>query len=136
MARKLSILALMALSMILFSCSSVQQLIDRAGEPTAQCLPSFPDKDNWYGGDGAYSIKLDDKRALWLFGDTFVSEEKGRQDRVGMDVILGITLAISTCLANVAFDIQYYIKSENGKFLSFFGDAEWLWPPDPLLVKG
>jgi hypothetical protein len=134
MVKKLSMLVLLALSMILFSCSSFQQLIYRTGEPTAQCLPSFPDKDGWYGGDGAYSIKLDDKRTLWLFGDSFVSEKKERKDRVGMDVILGTTLAISTCSASGQFDIKYYIKKKNGKFVSSFGENEWLWPQDPFLL--
>lgn len=136
MVKKLSPLVLLALSMILFSCSSVQHLLYRTGYPTAQCLPSFPDKDGWYGGDGAFSIGLDDKRTLWLFGDTFASKEKGRKDRVGMDVILGITLAISTCSPNGDFDIQYFIKKKNGTFVSFFGEKEWLWPQDPLIVNG
>ena len=103
--------------------------------PRAQCLPSFSDKDGWYGGDGAYSIRLDDKRTLWLFGDTFVAEENGRKDRVGMDVILGTTLAISTCSASGQFNIKYYIQKENGKFVSSLGENEWLWPQDPFIVN-
>ncbi len=68
-----------------------------ASRNAAGCLPSFPDRDGWYGGDGAYSILLDDGRTLWLFGDTFVSDREGRQNRVDMDLVLGTTLAISTC---------------------------------------
>jgi hypothetical protein len=135
MVKKPSMLVLLALSMILLSCSSVQQFIYRGGEPTSQCLPSFPDKDGWYGGDGAYSIKLDDKRTLWLFGDSFVSEEEERKDRVGMDVVLGTTLAISTCSSSGRFDIKYYIRKQNGKFVSFFEENEWLWPQDPFIIN-
>ncbi len=133
--KNLSRIILLLLIAFLFSCSSVWQVIYHTGEPTAQCLPGFPDKDGWYGGDGAYSIGLDDKRTLWLFGDSFVSEEKGRKDRYGMDVVLGTTLAISTCSASGQFDIKYYIKKKNGKFVSSFGDAEWLWPQDPFIVN-
>jgi len=57
-----------------------------------------------------YSIRLDEKRTLWLFGDTFVSSEEGRQDRMDMNVVLGTTLAISTCSVNDEFIIQYYLK--------------------------
>lgn len=103
--------------------------------PKAQCLPNFPDKDSWYGGDGAYSIALDKERTLWLFGDTFVSSEQGKKDRVNMGVVMGTTMAISTCGANGQFIIQYYLKKKNGKFISSFGENEWLWPQDPFIVN-
>lgn len=102
---------------------------------SADCLPCFPYKDGWYGGDGAYSIRLDEKRTLWLFGDTFVSGEQGRQDRIDMDVVLGTTLAISTCSVNGKFEIEYYLKKANGEFISSFGKNEWLWPQDPFMVN-
>jgi len=86
----------------------------------AVCLPEFPDRDGWYGGDGAYSIQLDDWRVLWLFGDTFVSEEEGRRDRTGMAVVLGTTVAVSTCAAD-DFRIRYRLKRKDGKFVSSFG---------------
>jgi outer membrane biogenesis lipoprotein LolB len=135
MTKKISWLILLLLSILLFSCSTVRQETYPADFPPAQCLPSFPDKDGWYGGDGAYSIKLDQERTLWLFGDTFVSSDKGRKDRIGMDVVMGTTLAISTYSANGQFNIHYYLKKKNGKFLSFFGKNEWLWPQDPFMVN-
>jgi len=100
------------------------------------CLPAFPDQDGWYGGDGAYSIRLDDRRVLWLFGDTFVSDREGRQDRIGMKVVLGTTLAVSTCTADAGFQIRYWLKKKDGEFVSSFGNGEWLWPQDPFLVDG
>lgn len=102
----------------------------------AGCLPSFPDRDGWYGGDGAYSILLDDERTLWLFGDTFVSDREGRRERVGMDLVMGTTLAISTCSQDGGFDIRYYLKKKGGRFVSSFGDGQWLWPQDPFKVHG
>ena len=127
-------LALLLAALLVFSLSPV-----RAGESdhkseSVRCLPSFPDKDGWYGGDGAYAIRLDEKRVLWLFGDTFVSHEEGRQDRMDMQVVLGTTLAISTCTADKEFKIQYHLKKKNGGFLSSFGEKEWLWPQDPFMV--
>ena len=74
------------------------------------------------------------ERTLWLFGDTFVAREEGRKDRIDMDVILGTTLAISTCSATNEFQIQYYLKKKNEKFVSSFGENEWLWPQDPFIV--
>ena len=124
------------LSITLFSCSTFQSGKYNAEVPKGQCLPVFPDKDGWYGGDGAYSIKLDGERTLWLFGDTFVASEEGRKDRVDMDVILGTTLAVSTCTATNEFKIQYYLKNKGGKYVSSFGENEWLWPQDPFIANG
>ena len=128
-------LFLLLLSLPLFSCSTFLPEKYTAEVPKGQCLPVFPDKDGWYGGDGAYSISLDQERTLWLFGDTFVAHEEGRKDRVDMGVILGTTLAISTCSANNEFKIQYYLKKKNEKFVSSFGENEWLWPQDPFMVN-
>lgn len=135
MGKKFAWLILFLLSIGLSACSPVWTGKYIAGFPPVQCLPSFPDKDGWYGADGAYSIKLDQERTLWLFGDTFVSPDTARKDRIGMDVVMGTTLAISTCSANGQFNIQYYIKKKNGKFVSSFGENEWLWPQDPFIVN-
>ncbi len=135
MTKKLSWLIFLFLSILLSACSPVWTGKYTAGFLPAQCLPSFPDKDGWYGGDGAYSIKLDQERTLWLFGDTFVANEKGRKDRVDMQVVLGTTLAISTCSINNEFKIQYYLKKKNGEFISSFGKNEWFWPQDPFMVN-
>jgi hypothetical protein len=128
-------LILLLLSITLFSCSTFLSEKYTTEVPSNQCMPVFPDKDGWYGGDGAYSISLDQERTLWLFGDTFVAHEEGRKDRVDMDVILGTTLAISTCSVNNEFKIKYYLKKKNEKFISSFGENEWLWPQDPFIVN-
>ena len=111
---------LLLICILLTSCQAIRQSSCPFQYPQARCLPSFPDRDGWYGADGAYSIKLDEQRTLWLFGDTFVSEEPKRKDRVGMDVLLGTTMAISTCSDKTGFNIQYYLKKKNGKFVCFY----------------
>lgn len=135
----------MALPLLLLGLSgcvalpAVSDVGSRPGDrqPEAwQCRPAFPDRDGWYGGDGAYSIRLDDRRTLWLFGDSFASEEEGRRDRIGMTVVLGTTVAVSTCVAE-DFRIRYRLKKKDGRFVSSFGaDGEWLWPQDPFLAEG
>jgi len=135
MTKKSIRLIILLLSIPLFSCSTFLSEKYTAEVPSGQCLPVFPDKNGWYGGDGAYSISLDQERTLWLFGDTFVANEEGRKDRVDMDVILGTTLAISTCSVNNEFKIKYYLKKKNEKFVSSFGENEWLWPQDPFTVE-
>ena len=126
--------ALLLSCILLSSCSGVPERAYSPRSASAVCLPSFPDKDGWYGGDGAYSIRLDDRRVLWLFGDTFVSDQEGREDRVDMKVVLGTTLAVSTCTEDTQFQIRYFLKKNNGEFISSFGEEEWLWPQDPFMV--
>ncbi len=129
-----AIILLVLLGLLAVSCAPLQPDIVPTGEIKTRCLPFFPDQDGWYGGDGAYSIALDGRRTLWLFGDTFVSEEKGRKDRIGMEVILGTTPAVSTC-AGEQFSIRYYPKKISGKFASSFGPDQWLWPQDPFIAE-
>ncbi|MFA5322573.1 MAG: DUF4185 domain-containing protein [Smithella sp.] len=136
MTKKPLFIFLLLLSLNLCSCSFLIPEKHTATVFPGQCLPVFPDKGGWYGGDGAYAIKLDQERTLWLFGDTFVAREEGRKDRVDMDIILGTTEAISTCSVNNEFKIKYYLKRKNEKFVSSFGENEWLWPQDPFIVHG
>lgn len=133
--KKSAFIVFLLLILPLFSCSTLLTAQYGDAVTKGQCLPVFPDKDGWYGGDGAYSIKLDSERTLWIFGDTFVSGEQGRKDRMGMDVVLGTTLAISTCSVNNEFKIQYYLKKNNKEFIPSFGTNEWLWPQDPFIVN-
>jgi len=134
MKKSLSIVLLL-LSFTLCSCSSILPGKYTAAGSQGQCLPVFPDKNCWYGGDGAYSIQLDKERVLWVFGDTFVSCEGYRNDRVNMGVILGTTVAVSTCSDNNEFKIKYYLKNKGENFVSSFGENEWLWPQDPFIVN-
>ncbi|MEE9911773.1 MAG: DUF4185 domain-containing protein [Deltaproteobacteria bacterium] len=122
---------LLCLSLLVASCATFIPF-----PHPVQCVPRFPDQDGWYGADGAYSIKLDERRTLWLFGDTFVSEEQGRKDRIGMDVVMGNTLAVSTCPPDRPFSIRYYLSKRNGRFVPFFGEDEFLWPQDPFIAAG
>lgn len=120
---------LLSLSIFLICCSMLPSI-----KPSDSCLPHFPDQDGWYGADGAYSIQLDERRTLWLFGDTFASEDERRKDRIGMDVVMGNTLAVSTCSDDQRFSIRYFLKKKNGKFISSFGENDWLWPQDPFIA--
>ena len=129
-------IAVLLICILLSACSSGPERAYDSRSASSICLPCFPDRDGWYGGDGAYSIRLDDRRVLWLFGDSFVSEEEDRKNRVGMEVILGTTLATSTCTPDGVFHIRYWLKKRDGQFVSSFGEDEWLWPQDPFMADG
>jgi len=62
LAKKALRLGLSILIIALVSSCAVWKEKQPDDFPKAQCLPDFPDKDSWYGGDGAYSIALDKER--------------------------------------------------------------------------
>lgn len=126
--------SVLCLLVLLSACTTSSSHRQQAEPRSSACVPNFPDQDGWYGADGAYSIELDSNRTLWLFGDTFVSGEMGKKDRVGMDIIMGNTVAVSTCTKDQTFSIRYYLK-KNGEFKSSFGEDEVLWPQDPFIVE-
>ncbi len=134
--RYASILAAITVIILLSFFSGLACRPADAARLSSLCIPDFPYKDGWYGGDGAWSLDLGDGRVLWLFGDSFVSSREGLQDRSGMQLVLGTTVAVSTCTAGGEFRIRYRLKKRDGEFVSFFGDGEWLWPGDPFLVRG
>ena len=72
------------------------------------CLPAFPYRTGWVGGDGASSIPLDPDRELWLFGDSFVSRP-GRRTRAGSTMVAN-TIAISSCRSG-KWSIEYHWRA-------------------------
>src|SRR5579872_6429724 len=54
-------------------------------EPLSELDAKFQKTEGWIGGDGAFSVPVSDKRALWLFSDTWVgSIESGKRKDVTM----------------------------------------------------
>jgi len=56
-----------------------------SAEPAADWTARFRATDGWVGADGAYSVPVSEKKALWLFSDTFVgSIREGKRKNVAM----------------------------------------------------
>jgi hypothetical protein len=100
---------------------------------SATCVPDFPYEQGWLGGDAAYSIALppsptgEDRRTLWLFGDSFVGEP-GQRNRVGATFVHN-TIGISHCGAQ-GFEIDYaWGEGAEGEPRAFFdsGSEERYW---------
>jgi hypothetical protein len=102
--------------------------------PKFDCEPSFPFAQGWLGADAAYSIPLDGKRDLWIFGDTLYGDER---KVVGDDPrMVRNTVGISTC-KDGHWKIDYTIRHDaSGKFLDFFQSQHkdaWYWALDGAL---
>lgn len=90
----------MAAALLLTACVAGQS----SQTTTGSCLPEFPLKDGWLGGDSAYSIILPDQSTLWFFGDTFVARTD-RESRAEAAFIAN-SLARSTCTPE-GWSIEY-----------------------------
>jgi hypothetical protein len=102
------------------------------------CLPAFPGKDGWLGGDGAISVPIDDEHVLWMFGDTFVGQ-KNQHVREGASMVSN-TIAVSTCDPDTGWDIHYYWRGMYGDtpapFFQTYTDRYRYWPQDAFRYKG
>jgi hypothetical protein len=106
-----------------------------------ECEPpgQFPYKQGWLGGDGAYSIPLSDGRTLWLFGDTFISDNPNQREGRIVSAFIRSTIGISTC--DPDFDMAYYWRqmySPHPKpFFHLTDDKDtWYWPTDGFEYHG
>jgi hypothetical protein len=102
------------------------------------CLPNFPYKDGWLGGDAAYSIPLAAGQSLWLFGDSFVARTS-QSRRQGARFVRN-SMAISTCDARNGWQIKYYWGHQNRSAPRAFFDSGtnkyWYWPLDGFVYQG
>jgi hypothetical protein len=100
------------------------------------CIPSFPYKDGWLGGDAGYSIALAPRKSLWLFGDSLVG--KSGSTRSGSRFVRN-AIALSTCDEQKGWQINYYWGNQKkGEARSFFETNKkkyWYWPLDGFLYR-
>ncbi len=100
------------------------------------CMPSFPIKDGWLGGDGALAVPLDSSKMLWLFGDTYVGR-KDQTTRSGAGMVT--TIGVSTCRTDGTMDMQYYWRNmytdHPDHFFQTHTDRYKFWPFDGFMYR-
>jgi Domain of unknown function (DUF4185) len=101
------------------------------------CIPVFPYKEGWLGGDAAFSILLPDGRSLWLFGDSFVGSAN-QTNRPGAKMVRN-AIALSACPAKTGWDIHYYWQDRRKNAPASFFDSRtrdfWYWPGDGFCYR-
>lgn len=103
------------------------------------CLPVFPFKDGWLGGDGDVSVSISKNQTLFLFSDSYV-RNKNQQSRLepGMKMVSN-TVAVVTCLPKGKTETRYfwnnmYAKNPEPLFKSFT-DRYRYWVVDAFIHK-
>jgi hypothetical protein len=99
-------------------------------EPMPRWDAAFQQASGWTGGDGAYSVALDDGRILWLFGDSFVGRV---QDGRRMDSqLIHNSAAIQTGAELSTATLRFvYPSLPDGRPLPFLQPPDglgWFWP--------
>jgi hypothetical protein len=77
-----------------------------------QCIPEFPHKGGWLGGDADVSVPVNDSQSLFIFGDTYIAKKNGNRQSKDLKMVSS-TVAVSTCLPGGRHDIKYYWRNMN-----------------------
>jgi hypothetical protein len=127
---------ILAIGLLMVQISADGQLLNSTFR-TSPCLPTFPYKDGWLGGDAAYSIVLAPGKDLWLFGDSFVGQSSALT-RSGSRFVRN-AIAISTCDESGGWQINYYWGSRGGSVPKAFFETNtekyWYWPLDGFVYQ-
>ena len=82
---------------------------NQPGNFYSNCIPAFPLKDGWLGGNGNVSVPTSNTRTIWLFSDSFVGA-KDQHSRRGTSIV-GNSIGIMNC-ENGSTSMNYYWKNK------------------------
>jgi hypothetical protein len=97
-------------------------------EPAADLDRKFRRTEGWLGADGAFSVRLSDTRALWLFSDTWIGTIQGgkRKPEAMVNNTIGVQEG-NGANAKITYAIQ---KGADGKYKAIFAPPDgkgWFW---------
>lgn len=103
-----------------------------------QCIPAFPHKDGWLGGDADVSVPINDTQSVYIFGDSYVGQKDYNRQSNDLKMVSS-TVAIATCLPDGSTRINYYWRNMYSDhpepvFRSFTNRYN-LWPTNGFLYK-
>ncbi len=123
-------------------CVVLSSAVGCSGETLPVEAASFVDADalfhqepRWIGGDGAFSIPLDDERTLWLFGDTFIATSEALTREESRMVRNTVAIQTGRDPSSATFE-AFFAEAEDGTPASFFAEDgdRWFWPNHGALL--
>ncbi|MCX7699257.1 MAG: hypothetical protein N2039_00100 [Gemmataceae bacterium] len=104
-------------------------------KPRPDLAAAFARTEGWTGADGAYSIPLNERRTLWLFGDTWIGRiENGR--RVASRLINNSGAWQDLSPPSPPRFFWRGTANEPAALLPASTSDTWLWPGDGAVVQG
>ncbi len=94
----------------------------------------FKRTDGWTGADGAYSVKVDDHRTLWFFGDTWIGPIKNGKRISTRNSIVNNTAALQMFRGKAPFKF-FWKQPAKSLFVPEQSDC-YYWPGDGACVDG
>ena len=96
------------------------------------------EENGWLGSDVAHSIRLNEKKVLWLFGDTFIGRRE-KKCRGKNWVFLNNTIGIMDLKDRIPYDMKFFWGVNNSKPESFFLTqkkipGDFLWPTNGIII--
>ncbi len=74
------------------------------------CLPAFPLKDGWLGGDGDVSLAVNETQGLFLFSDSDVGHSGDTSRQAKDHKLISNTVGVTSCMTKGNYNIKYYWK--------------------------
>ena len=123
---------------------SVSLLFCAGGKPvpdvTVEVLPRyealFSSRDGWTGGDGAYSVALNEHRIAWFFGDTWIGQI--RNNRHVNATLVNNSVAIQNGRSPAEAEIDFYFgRAADDGPAALIRPADgrgWFWIFDGLMI--
>lgn len=98
---------------------------------------SFRKNPYWQGADGAVSIDLGKGKVLWLFSDTFISDDSAGNRRQSSLVRNSIAIQNGYDLKNSTIAFYWKQLKASGKPDAFFSikGTDWLWTGHGMMVR-
>ena len=91
----------------------------------------------WLGSDVAFSLPLNENKVLWLFGDTFIADQKNGKDRENAKIIRN-SIGIQTGDLKSINSIKFYWQNKSNQAKSFFKNGNeqgFIWPLSCVLLN-
>jgi hypothetical protein len=117
----------------IFACSSMPDV-------TVEALPQyeafFSGNDGWTGGDGAYSVALNEHKVIWFFGDTWIGQIKN--NRHVNATLVNNSVAIQHGRSPAEAEIEFHFgRTDDGRPAALLQPDDgrgWFWIFDGVML--
>jgi hypothetical protein len=124
------------LALALLCCAGGKPGPNVAVEPLPIYDALFSNEDGWTGGDGAYSVALDQHKIAWFFGDTWIGKIKN--SRHANATIVNNTVAIQHGRRPPEAEMDFYCgRGDDGNPAALIRPADgrgWFWLFDGVMT--